>query len=96
MPTRYYKATDGARTVFRSTAGRVYRSAALGRREIRFSAAFPGPGTHPAVEIGEREYNRLVELKNRRLKSAGIDHLRWGAPGQSWVANVTIEMKAQP
>ena len=51
MPTCYYKATDGARTVFRSTAGRIYRSAALGNRDIRFSAASPGPGRHPAIEI---------------------------------------------
>jgi hypothetical protein len=73
---RYFKATDGRFTVYRSSATRVYASAWFavtdaGVRDIGFSAKpHCARGTEhgaPAVEISKAEYQTLVARKAERI-----------------------------
>lgn len=74
MIARYYKATDGGRTYFRSTQSRAYRSLTIGRAgTIGFSGSEPsqvrgGMAAYPAVEITKAEYAALVKAKAARIE----------------------------
>jgi hypothetical protein len=86
---RYYKATNGQITVFRST-NRTYRSASFTTQpsgqvsSIGFSAV---SGQYPAIEISRQKYLQLQQLKADRCQTenARADH-----PGASWVRNSDI------
>ena len=99
MAKRYFKATNGTMTVFRSSATRVYGSARV-NPEIGFSGngrsnAYP----LDAVEINKDEYEALVGLKAQRIDrkkdeieaEGGKAYRGFGAsPQDSWVLNSAI------
>lgn len=76
MTARYYKATDGGRTYFRSTQSRAYRSLTISPAgTIGFSGLEPSQlagrqnsGAYPAVEITKAEYTALVKAKAARIE----------------------------
>jgi hypothetical protein len=86
---KYYKATDGKITVFRSSKERDYGSASTkspaGNHAISFSRFPPSADRYPTVEITKAEYDTLVDLKisedrnRKRSRSRG--------PQDSWVPN---------
>ena len=91
---RYFKATDGVITVFRSSATRVYVSASFTRYDgetrpsgdIGFSAK---PGKFPTTEITHSEFVELTAAKVKRMKADGCPTWMTG-PQQSWVRNEAL------
>jgi hypothetical protein len=92
--TRYFKATDGTFTVYRSTQSRDYRSAYFSHSHsgnvtgIAFSAKPARGGMMEAFEITPDEYKALVACKADRCKRDGVKYPE--VPGQSWVRNADI------
>lgn len=99
MTTRYFKATNGTVTMFRASKTRVYLSAQF-RPAISFSGnnrTYP----HPVEEINKAEYDRLVKLKNERVKAADASksdkrHTYSVGPQDSWVYNADIPAADEP
>jgi predicted SprT family Zn-dependent metalloprotease len=101
MTSRYFKATDGQFTIFRSTTARTYQFADLTARDGLIVAMGFGnlKGALKAIEIDKAEYASLVAAKNKRTKAlhdkraaAGLSNWRDG-PSDSWVFNADL---AQP
>jgi len=85
---RYFKATNGTLTVFRSTMTRPYNSAWIkGTRSFGFSEK---AGECPAIEITADEYTALVAIKARRLGG------KMTGPADSWVLNSDLSPAAPP
>lgn len=66
MTKRYFKSTDGTKTIFRASE-RHYQ---FGRftRDIGFCNT-PGLDRQPATEITKAEHDRLVALKAERIRA---------------------------
>lgn len=85
--TRYFKATDGTKTVFRASPTKEYQFANM---DGQFTALPPRkPGYFLAVEITKAEYDALVAAKMERLKASGRN-LRFITPSNSWVSNASL------
>lgn len=86
MSKRFFKATDGKVTVFRSSETRAYRSASFVTRDtgkvarISFSA---GSGSYATEEISEAEYRALVARKIERAPGSS-------SPQDSWISNAAL------
>jgi hypothetical protein len=83
MTTRYFSGTNGAVTVFRASATKVYNSATF--KPIAFSSAMPFADRFPVSEIAKSEYDALVARKVERVKSSGADPKHATSPQDSWV-----------
>lgn len=93
MGLRYFKATNGRFTVFRSSPGRVYTAATIqcdANRVTYFSLSYTGRGEIKVEEISRAEYNALNDAKARRFERAGAP-LNYAAPRDSWVSNADLE-----
>lgn len=89
---RYFKATNGRFTVFRSSPTRAYTAATIycnADRVTDFVLSYTGRGNLPAVEITREEYNALNDAKQRRIEAAG-GRVSYAAPRDSWVRNSDI------
>lgn len=93
MTKRYFKSTDGTKTIFRASE-RHYQ---FGRfsRPIGFCNT-PGLDRCPAHEITKAEYDRLIALKRERQIAAGENLQYSSGPQDSWVANIAIPMPFVP
>ena len=98
MTTRYFKATDGKKTVFRASKTRVYASANID--SASFSAKPASAGMAPTIEITKAEYDRLTVLKHARCRidfakySERFIQSRCSDPEQSWVRNAELKNAA--
>lgn len=90
MKKRYFKATDGRLTVFRSSPTMVYRSATITDKAISFhtTAADAHSARVPALEIDGSEYRDLQARKFARQSCEGM-RLRGltNSPQESYVRN---------
>jgi hypothetical protein len=95
MTKRYFKFTDGTRTIFRGT-GMVqgFRYGNLSPRGwIAFSNTVKTSGGYenfPAVEIAKGEFDALVALKKARVEAAGRDNKYDSSPQDMWVFNADL------
>lgn len=93
MGLRYFKATNGRFTVFRSSPTRAYVSATIhcnADRVTDFSLSYTaGRGALPAEEITRAEYNALNAAKQRRIEARG-GMVKYAAPRDSWVSNAEL------
>lgn len=94
MTKRYFKATDGKVTVFRSSEERVYRAASFKTKPdgrifgIGFSS---GSGSYETVEITQAEYESLVARKMARVRASGATARGAGSsPQDSWISNASL------
>ena len=100
MATRYFKATNGVVTVYRSTESRAYVSAwiqAYPSEKRPYAMGFSAkPGQYPAIEISKDEYVELVKRKIARtdarkaeIEAAGERVYRsfGSSPSDSWFFN---------
>jgi hypothetical protein len=102
---RYFKATDGRFTVYRSSATRVYAAAWIRPGPERaqafgFAAKLAPLSPLPAIEISKPEYQALVARKAERIaayiaaRAAAGNPVYQGydgaSPGDSWVFNEAL------
>ena len=94
MTKRFFKFTDGTRTVFRGTG--MVRGFAYGWTRPRGWVGFSNSpvnaqaSTYPAVEITQAEFKALVALKAARVIAAGGDNQRESSPQDAWVFNAQL------
>jgi hypothetical protein len=96
--TRYYKATDGTFTVFRSSKARVYASAWIQTarpnptRPHAFGFRQTARAPYPVEEISKAEYDDLKLAQKQRLGG----NLTYTSPRDAWVRNDGLfEVKAR-
>jgi hypothetical protein len=94
MTKRYFKFTDGTRTVFRGTGMahgfRFGWTTPRGWVGFSNSAVNAKAVTYFAVEIDKAEFNALVKLKAKRVADAGLDNDRYSSPQDAWVFNEAL------
>ncbi len=95
MTKRFFKFTDGTRTVFRGTG--MPRGFLFGtltpRGWISFTngASVPGNASvYRTTEIDKAEFNALVALKAKRVADAGLDNNQHSSPQDAWVFNTAL------
>jgi hypothetical protein len=95
MTKRYFKFTDGTRTVFRGTG--MPRGFLFGtltpRGWISFTngASVPGNASvYRTTEIAKGEFDALVALKKARVEAAGRDNKYDSSPQDAWVFNTAL------
>ncbi len=92
MTTRYFKSTDGTRTIFRATAlPQGYRFGVIGGHRLGFTNV-PQNGAFPAHEITKAEFEQLIALK--QIRTAGQRYAT--SPQDSWVFNTAIPLPFVP
>jgi hypothetical protein len=94
MAKRFFKFTDGERTVFRATS--MVRGFRYGWTQLSWVGFSNSPvnaraTTFPAVEIDDIEFRQLVALKKARVIAAGGDNQRESSPQDAWVFNSQLE-----
>lgn len=100
MAKRFFKFTDGERTVFRGTG--MVQGFRYGWTTPRGWVGFSNSPvnskatTYPAVEITQAEFNQLVALKKARVEAAGGNNAYDNSPQDAWVDNYVLAPKADP
>jgi hypothetical protein len=97
MSKRFYKFTDGTRTIFRATGNGIgYKYGTVGGYSGGY-VGFSNIGINyrakvfPTTEITQAEFKALTTLKALRVKAAGGDNQRQSSPQDAWVWNSQLE-----
>ncbi len=96
MSKRFYKFTDGTRTIFRATGNGVgykYGTISESGRYVGFSnSGAPSKDKRfPTTEITQAEFKALTAFKAVRVISGGGDNQRQSSPQDAWVWNSQLE-----